>query len=83
MGDQLVARPLSRQDNTYTKEKQPDIHASTGIQNRGLSVSAAEQISCLRQRGIRKILIVIEPMAVAARSKARNVFGRSKLGPWV
>jgi hypothetical protein len=45
-----VARPLPTQDNTDTEETRTDIHASSGIRSHEPSVSAGEEISCLRPR---------------------------------
>jgi hypothetical protein len=42
LGDQLVARPLSTQDNTNTEKTQIDIHALSGIRTRDPSVQASE-----------------------------------------
>jgi hypothetical protein len=47
--DQSSARPLLTQDNTNTKQRQIDIHASSGIRTHSLIVWAGEDRSCLRE----------------------------------
>jgi hypothetical protein len=48
-GIRLVARPLPTQDNTNTEENQPDIHASTGVQNHGPVFEEAKTFHALNR----------------------------------
>jgi hypothetical protein len=49
----LVSRSLLTQSNKNIEEMHTDIHASSGIRTHDPSVSAGEDISCLRPRGQR------------------------------